>query len=210
MFLGSGLTDPDVALAAAVQLYAAYGLKYPAALNGPQFLQGTFPEAAARGEGRRGRPCPRGPGSGVEVDEARCAQAAAPRRAQIAVPGFVFRDVTSTSVELVENGAPVFVYNHGMMLKPGAPRAYARSCYLHPVYAPNGAVVTDDFPRDHYHHRGISWMWPVVRVGGQPVRPVGVQGHPDALRALDRARGRRAIRRGWRWRTAGSWATARW
>ena len=42
MFLGSGLTDPDVALAAALQLYAAYGLKYPAALNGPQFLQGTF------------------------------------------------------------------------------------------------------------------------------------------------------------------------
>ena len=109
---------------------------------------------------------PAGPGLGVEVDEDKVRQAAAPRRAQIALPGFVFRDVTSTSVELVENGAPVFVYNYGMMLKPGAPEERRRSSYLHPVYTPNGAVVTDDFPRDHYHHRGISWTWPVVRVGG--------------------------------------------
>ena len=37
-FLGSGLTDPDLALAAALLLYGAYDLQYPAALNGPQFL----------------------------------------------------------------------------------------------------------------------------------------------------------------------------
>ena len=38
MWLGSGLTDPDISLAATLQLYAAYGLNRPAALNGPQFL----------------------------------------------------------------------------------------------------------------------------------------------------------------------------
>ena len=43
----------------------------------------------------------------------------------------------------------------------------ARSCYLHPVYAPNGAVLSDDFNADHPHHRGISWMWPDVTVDGR-------------------------------------------
>lgn len=66
LFLGSGLTDPDVALAAALQLYAAYGLKFPAALNGPQFLRGSYlkqPLAVKEGAIE----VPRGPGLGVEV-----------------------------------------------------------------------------------------------------------------------------------------------
>jgi len=70
MFLGSGLTDPDVSLAAALQLYGAYGLKFPAALNGPQFLKSSYlkkPLAAKGGEIE----VPTGPGLGVEVDEAR-------------------------------------------------------------------------------------------------------------------------------------------
>jgi type 1 glutamine amidotransferase len=80
---------------------------------------------------------------------------------------FRLRDIGGKSLELTENGAPVFVYNYGTMLKEGAPADRARCCYLHPVYAPNGAVVTDDFPKDHWHHRGISWMWPVVKVEGK-------------------------------------------
>jgi L-alanine-DL-glutamate epimerase-like enolase superfamily enzyme len=70
MFLGSGLTDPDVALAAAVQLYCAYGLKFPAALNAPQFLEGSYlkkPLAVRNGEIE----FPAGLGLGVEVDEER-------------------------------------------------------------------------------------------------------------------------------------------
>ncbi len=74
LFLGSGLTDPDVALAAAVQLYAACQLKFPAALNGPQFLEGTYlrkPLAVKNGEIE----LPSGPGLGVEVDEDRLRRA---------------------------------------------------------------------------------------------------------------------------------------
>lgn len=70
LFLGSGLTDPDVALAAALGLYGAYGLKFPAALNGPQFLTGSFlqkPLVVKDGE----LEVPRGPGLGVEIDETR-------------------------------------------------------------------------------------------------------------------------------------------
>jgi L-alanine-DL-glutamate epimerase-like enolase superfamily enzyme len=38
MWLGSGLTDPDVSLAATMALYTAVGQGRPCALNGPQFL----------------------------------------------------------------------------------------------------------------------------------------------------------------------------
>jgi L-alanine-DL-glutamate epimerase-like enolase superfamily enzyme len=73
MFLGSGLTDPDVSLAASLVLYGAYDLKYPAALNGPQFLQGSVlrqPLTPVGGE----LPVPSGPGLGVEVDADRIRQ----------------------------------------------------------------------------------------------------------------------------------------
>jgi L-alanine-DL-glutamate epimerase-like enolase superfamily enzyme len=39
MFLGSGLTDPDISLAATLALYGAYQYTLPAALNGPQFIK---------------------------------------------------------------------------------------------------------------------------------------------------------------------------
>lgn len=80
---------------------------------------------------------------------------------------FTFREAGPGSLELSENGKPVYVYNHGMMLKEGAPENRRRSCYVHPVYAPDGTVVTDDFPRDHYHHRGIFWAWPAVTAGSE-------------------------------------------
>ena len=67
MFLGSGLTDPDLALAAAASLYAAFDLQYPAALNGPQFLEGNLlqnPLEILNGE----LIIPSGPGLGVQVD----------------------------------------------------------------------------------------------------------------------------------------------
>lgn len=70
MFLGSGLTDPDVSLAASLVLYGAYGLKHPAALNGLQFLAGSWLKAPFRLEDG-GLRAPRGPGLGVEVDEER-------------------------------------------------------------------------------------------------------------------------------------------
>jgi L-alanine-DL-glutamate epimerase-like enolase superfamily enzyme len=68
MFLGSGLTDPDVALAATLQLYGAYHLKFPAALNGPQFLKGSSLKKPL--EVKDGAiDVPAGPGLGVDVDE---------------------------------------------------------------------------------------------------------------------------------------------
>ena len=70
MFLGSGLTDPDISLAASLALYGAYDLNFPAALNGPQFLKGSIlkqPFEVKNGE----LTVPAGHGLGVEVDEAK-------------------------------------------------------------------------------------------------------------------------------------------
>ncbi|MCW5551662.1 MAG: mandelate racemase [Verrucomicrobiae bacterium] len=74
MFLGSGLSDPDLSLAASLALYGAYDLKYPAALNGPQFLEGTVlldPIQVSSGEAL----VPRGPGLGVVVEESKLGEA---------------------------------------------------------------------------------------------------------------------------------------
>ncbi|MCU0229619.1 MAG: hypothetical protein MUF01_18460, partial [Bryobacterales bacterium] len=68
LFLGSGLTDPDVSLAASLHLYAAYGLKFPAALNGKQFLKGSLLRRTIVVEDGFAIP-PTGVGLGVEVDE---------------------------------------------------------------------------------------------------------------------------------------------
>ena len=68
LFLGSGLTDPDVSLAASLILYGAYGLKYPAALNGPQFLGASVIKDPFIPQGGKVR-IPQGPGLGIEIDE---------------------------------------------------------------------------------------------------------------------------------------------
>jgi L-alanine-DL-glutamate epimerase-like enolase superfamily enzyme len=74
--VGSGLTDPDLSLAASLALYDAFGLETAAALNGPQFLEGsilrkpvTITNATAE--------VPAGPGLGVEVDGDKLAEMAA-------------------------------------------------------------------------------------------------------------------------------------
>jgi len=68
MFLGSGLTDPDISLSASLILFGAFGLDRPAALHGPQFLGASVlkePFAVREGKVK----VPKGPGLGIEVDE---------------------------------------------------------------------------------------------------------------------------------------------
>lgn len=67
--LGSGLSDPDVSLAASLVAFAAFELARPAALNGPQFLTQTAlaPPLAIHGDQAQ---VPTGPGLGIEVDAA--------------------------------------------------------------------------------------------------------------------------------------------
>jgi len=36
---------------------------------------------------------------------------------------------------------------------------YTRANYIHPLYGLDGEILTDDFPADHLHHRGVFWAW---------------------------------------------------
>lgn len=81
-------------------------------------------------------------------------------------------------LQLTENDKPVLVFNYGMQLKEGVKEQFRRADYFHPIYDLDGVVITDDFPKDHFHHRGLFWGWPEVTVGGKTCDPwacVGMQ-----------------------------------
>lgn len=42
---------------------------------------------------------------------------------------------------------------------------YARANYVHPLMDLDGNEITEDFPADHPHHRGIFWAWHQCLVG---------------------------------------------
>jgi hypothetical protein len=84
-----------------------------------------------------------------------------------AADGFRFTNVTDRSLALFEGERPVFVYNFGVMHRAGVPADRARSSYVHPLHGLDGEVLTDDFPKDHYHHRGLFWAWPHIQIQGE-------------------------------------------
>lgn len=71
---------------------------------------------------------------------------------------------TVESASLTENGKPVLSYQIAMRDKDGK---WPRANYVHPLYGMSGEVVTEDFPEDHGHHRGIFWAWHQVLVDGK-------------------------------------------
>lgn len=46
---------------------------------------------------------------------------------------------------------------------------YERRHYIHPLWGPDGAVLTEDFPADHLHHRGVFWAWHQVYIGQKQI-----------------------------------------
>ena len=93
---------------------------------------------------------------------------AAPRT--YAAAAFAFHDQDDKSLALDEGQQPVLVYNHGTIVNEKVPAKdvrRSRACYIHPLYGVNGEVLTDDFPKDHYHHHGVFWTWPHVEIDGK-------------------------------------------
>jgi hypothetical protein len=78
---------------------------------------------------------------------------------------------------ILDGGQPVLQYNYQIVPEPPdvkdriAPgnRKYAvpRADYIHPLYGLHGEILTDDWPVEHPHHRGIYWAWPEVDWQGQ-------------------------------------------
>ncbi len=76
-------------------------------------------------------------------------------------------DSEKGTLTLFDGQKSVLTYCFGNQLKEGLNLKHTRSCYIHPLFALDGRVLTDDFPKDHVHHHGVSWVWPVVKTRGQ-------------------------------------------
>lgn len=117
---------------------------------------------------------------------------------------FGIRAVGKTSVEVSEAGRPVLVYHHGTILREGVDPRYARSGYVHPLHGLDGETLTDDFPEDHFHHRGVFWGWVEVRHAGKAYThwvpdPAGIVHRFEEWteRVVSRRGARLAMRGGW-------------
>lgn len=76
-------------------------------------------------------------------------------------PAFEFSE-TDQGLLVTEGGAKVLFYQRSSKSFEGQ---FTRSHYVHPLYDLDGNVLSEDFPADHRHHRGIFWAWHQVWVG---------------------------------------------
>lgn len=71
---------------------------------------------------------------------------------------------------LQEAGSPVLQYNYATVYPPaGVDSLYRRSGFIHPLWAPNGAVLTNIHPKGHWHHVGIWNPWTHTLFEGKEV-----------------------------------------
>ncbi len=82
----------------------------------------------------------------LSVAASNCSAAGNPVRISIIDEGFVVK----------EGRDKVMVYQRTHKSLDGK---YTRANYIHPLYGLDGQVLTEDFPGDHPHHRGIFWAW---------------------------------------------------
>ena len=66
----------------------------------------------------------------------------------------------------MEGKDSIFFYQKSPRDKAGK---YSRAHYLHPLYGMDNSRLTEDFPADHLHHRGVFWAWHQVLINNQPV-----------------------------------------
>lgn len=93
---------------------------------------------------------------------------------------------TDEGFELLEGDRPILFYQTRPRSKDGK---FERAGYVHPLYDLDGAVLTEDFPADHLHHRGIFWAWHQLYVGdvsiGDPWICRDFLARVDAVEVLD-------------------------
>lgn len=73
---------------------------------------------------------------------------------------------TDEGVEVRDAGQVVFFYQRATRSLDGR---FPRNNYVHPLMSLDGDVLTEDFPADHLHHRGIFWAWHQLLVGEERV-----------------------------------------
>lgn len=74
---------------------------------------------------------------------------------------------TDEGYQFFEREAPVLFYRTAA--RTDEQGRYSRANYCHPIHGLDGKVLTEDFPKDHPHHRGVFWAWHQVYVGDTPM-----------------------------------------
>lgn len=71
-------------------------------------------------------------------------------------------------VYVSEDGIPVLRYSHDATAVPkGTALQLARGDYVSLLYGLDGELLTDDYPKDHPHHRGVNWSWATIQWKGE-------------------------------------------
>ena len=70
--------------------------------------------------------------------------------------GFLFKDGNDS----------VFFYQKSPQDKNGE---CGRCNYIHPLYGLDNSRLTEDFPADHLHHRGVFWAWHQILIDNKPI-----------------------------------------
>ncbi|MDR0573960.1 MAG: PmoA family protein [Tannerella sp.] len=69
---------------------------------------------------------------------------------------------------LKKGGMNILQYNYARVEPPaGVDPSYGRSGFIHPVYSPDGNILTAIQPKDHYHHYGIWNPWTRIMYDGK-------------------------------------------
>ncbi len=96
-----------------------------------------------------------------------CTLSLVPRLQAEQADGFRFEEQDDRQLSLFEGERPLLTYRYGVVVHENVPDSDLRrnaGCYVHPLFGLDGEVLTDNAPRDHYHHHGAFWTWPHVGV----------------------------------------------
>lgn len=73
---------------------------------------------------------------------------------------------SDNGVEILEGNDPVLFYQKTCKSSNGE---YSINNYIHPLFSLEGDTLTEEFPADHPHHRGLFWAWHQIYIGTQSI-----------------------------------------
>jgi len=67
---------------------------------------------------------------------------------------------TKDAITVTVDGKPVLTYNKATLTGPeGTEPYFKRSGHIHPIWNPDGQIVSGDFPSDHKHQHALFFAW---------------------------------------------------
>ena len=91
------------------------------------------------------------------------------RKPQVNLKG-ITAEKDDKALTLKEGDSNILSYQYAVMPAPaGQSKLYDRSGFIHPLWSPEGNVLTDIHPPDHIHHMGIWMPWTHTHYEGKMI-----------------------------------------